>query len=331
MSRLLTTNDVPLHQSTEYWIDAICDAYVKLHCQPQDLDAGPLQGYIQQHPLSSIDVSVVNASPQSILRTHSHIARSTEDVFIVSIQAKGISRITQDGRTAELQPGDFGFFDSTRPYTLVYPHGLHLFTLKVPRRIVLSQLPNAESLTARKVCGDKGAGHLLLTMIRTLVNDIGDLDPMSYEAVATGVVDILTAGLRTLDAGVRPTPTALASYHVQRLRAHVHEHLHDPTLSVQSTARALQMSVSSIYRVLETQDVTLAELIWSQRLERCRKELADPQKISQSVTTIAFRWGFSDASHMGRLFKRAYGLTPREYRERATSSAVRDAPRIWTP
>jgi AraC-like DNA-binding protein len=317
MGRVLTTNDVPLSQSTEYWVDAICNAYVQLDCRPQELSGLPLQGQIQQNQLSSLDVCVVDASPQSILRTQSLIGRSNEDVFIVSIQAKGVSQISQDGRSAELMPGDFGIFDSTRPYTLLYPRGLHLITLKVPRRSLLSQLPNAEKLTAQKVSGGKGAGHLLLTMIQTLLDDIGDLDPMSYDAVSTGVIDILTAGLRTLDAGAKPTPTALTTYHLERLRAHVRENLQNASLSVQSTSQALQMSVSSIYRVLETQGQTLADMIWNQRLEHCRKELADPLMAAQSVTTIAFRWGFSDASHMGRLFKRAYGLSPRDYRERA--------------
>lgn len=329
MTRILTTDAVPPSQSTEYWVDAICDAYVKLDCQPQAADSGQsFRGQIQQNPLSAIDVSVVDASPQSVLRTKSLIGRSNEDVFIVSIQARGVSQIVQDNRCADLRPGDFGMYDSTRPYSLHYPEGIHQITLKVPRQLVLSQLPNAESLTAQRVSGSKGAGHLLITMINTLLNDIGDLDPMSYEAVSTGVIDILAAGLRTLDRSTRPPQSALTNYHVQRLRTYVAEHLHDPGLSVQSTAQALQMSVSSIYRVLETQGVTLADWIWSQRIERCRRDLADPQKVCLGITVIAFRWGFSDASHMSRLFKKAYGMCPREFRDRATRAITSESPRL---
>lgn len=317
MARIFTTDAVDLARRKEYWVDAICDAYVKLDCEPGKIDTGShFSGHIQQNQLSAIDVSVVDACPQSVLRTKSLISRSSEDVFIVSIQVKGRSQIIQDDRSAELQPGDFGMYDSTRPYSLLYPEGLHQITLKVPRQLVFERLPKAEMLTARKVSGQKGAGHLLITMIHTLLNDIHDLDPISYEAVSAGVIDILTAGLRTLDRGSLPPPSNVTNYHVQRIRAYVQDHLHDPSLTVQGTAQALKMSVSSIYRVFETQGVTLADWIWTQRLDRCRRDLADPQLVNFTVTQIGFRWGFSDASHLSRLFKQVYGASPREFRAR---------------
>jgi len=35
------------------------------------------------------------------------------------------------------------------------------------------------------------------------------------------------------------------------------------------------------------------------------------------VTDIAFRWGFTDAAHFSRVFKRAFGATPSEIRNAA--------------
>jgi len=35
------------------------------------------------------------------------------------------------------------------------------------------------------------------------------------------------------------------------------------------------------------------------------------------VTEIAFRWGFCDAAHFSRVFKRAFGATPSEIRNTA--------------
>jgi AraC-like DNA-binding protein len=318
VARIFTTETVRPAESTAYWVDALCDAYVRLECDPIAVDRpGLFQGEIQQNSLSTVDVSVVEASPQKVARTHRLISRGHEDVFIVSMQRQGRCQVIQDQRQAELAAGDFVIYDSTRPYTLIYPDGIHQFTLKIPRGQLIAQLPDVEALTATKVCGARGAGHLMINMIDTLIRDIGQLDPISFDAVAGSIVSILTAGLRTLESGAEPAPSTLTAYHRERIRQHVLANLHDPSLSVQSTSAALQLSVSSLYRVFESQGTTLSEWIWNQRLDRCRRDLADPLLANQSVIQIAFRWGFSDASHLSRAFKRAFGLSPRDFRERA--------------
>lgn len=318
MTRILSTAAVSPGQTTEYWVDALCDAYVKLECDPQPLAPGQrFYGEIRQNQLSTVDVSVVNASAQRVSRTRSLISRSSDDVFIVSIQAGGRSRITQADRSADLDPGDFAIYDSTRPYTLLYPENLHQITLKVPRQPLLARVPSVESLTALKVSGQRGAGRLMVNLIDTLLTGIDDIDPVSHDAVAAGIVDILAAGLRTLEKNSTPVPSSLHAYHLQRIKAYVREHLHESTLSAQSVAAALHMSVSSLYRAFEREEATLSDWIWSQRLDRCRRDLADPMLVNQSVTQIGFRWGFSDASHLSRAFRRAYGAAPREFRMRS--------------
>ena len=41
-----------------------------------------------------------------------------------------------------------------------------------------------------------------------------------------------------------------------------------------------------------------------------------------SVTDIAFRWGFCDAAHFSRVFKREFGATPSEIRQAALSQSA---------
>jgi AraC-like DNA-binding protein len=318
VARIFTTDEVRPADSTAYWVDALCDAYVQLDCDPMALDRpGHFHGEIQQNSLSTVDVSVVEASPQRVARTRDLISRADEDVFIVSMQRHGRCQVIQDRREAELGPGDFVVYDSTRPDILHFPDGIHQFTLKIPRGQLIAQLPSVESLTAMQVPGRRGAGRLMINMIETLIRDIGELDPISFDAVADSIVAILTAGLRTLERGVEPAPSTLSAYHLERIKQHVLANLHDPGLSVQSTSAALQLSVSSLYRVFESQRTTLSEWIWNQRLDRCRRDLADPSFANQSVIQIAFRWGFSDASHLSRSFKRAFGISPRDFRMRA--------------
>jgi AraC-like DNA-binding protein len=64
------------------------------------------------------------------------------------------------------------------------------------------------------------------------------------------------------------------------------------------------------------EDTTVCDWIWQRRLERCRRDLADPLLAGKSVGRIAWDCGFSDFSHFSRRFKAAYAITPSGFRRR---------------
>jgi AraC-like DNA-binding protein len=101
------------------------------------------------------------------------------------------------------------------------------------------------------------------------------------------------------------------------IRRYVRTQLQDTTLGPASIARAYSMSVRALHALFEDADEAVAALVRSERLARCVDDLSQPN--GGSVTEIAFRWGFSDAAHFSRLFKRAFGVTPSEIRLQARS------------
>jgi AraC-like DNA-binding protein len=61
--------------------------------------------------------------------------------------------------------------------------------------------------------------------------------------------------------------------------------------------------------------MSVSALIRSRRLERCRRDLVDPLLADVPLAVIGQRWGFSDAPHFSRLFRAAFGESPRDYRK----------------
>jgi AraC family transcriptional regulator, positive regulator of tynA and feaB len=106
-----------------------------------------------------------------------------------------------------------------------------------------------------------------------------------------------------------------------RVRAAIERRLSDPALDPAIVAAAAGISVRYANAVLAQQGTSLARLIQTRRLERCRKALGDLTQAHRSISDIAYFWGFSDMTHFGRRFRSAYGLLPSEYR-RAHSPAV---------
>ena len=64
----------------------------------------------------------------------------------------------------------------------------------------------------------------------------------------------------------------------------------------------------------------MCDFIRSARLDRCRRDLLDPAFADQPISAIASRWGLPSAPHFSRLFRQAYGCSPREFRR--TSAAA---------
>ena len=313
MPQRMSTVDVPSRDRLAYWADKVCDTYVQLDCDlPRGADG--IEGEILADRLSTLALSRVTATAQRVRRTPARIARSSEDFFLVSIQTRGRGVVRQDGRDAVLDEGDFALYDSTRPYTLDFDGPFQQLVLMLPGPMLRTALRGTESLTATTVTGQRGAGHLMIGMIRTLAADIDTLAPESAAAVADSVTQILVAGLAALPAARSASLSQGQAFHREQIRALVRERLRDPALSVAAIARQLRLSPSTLHRAWAGEACSLSDWIWAQRLDAARRDLCDPALAARSVSQIAFSWGFNDAAHFSRAFRARFGCVPRETR-----------------
>lgn len=313
MPRLLSTADVDARQRLAYWTDMVCDTYVQLECEPH-AGAKRIEGRIAAADLAALQLSEVTSSAQLVRRTPAKIARANEDFFLVSIQTAGRGVVSQDGRDALLGPGDFALYDSTRPYTLSFDADFQQYVLMLPGATLRTALRGTEQLTACMVSGERGAGHLMINMIRTLAADIDTLAPESAVAVADSVTQILVAGLSALPAARRQPVSQLNAYHRARIKACVRARLCDPGLTVAAIAAELQLSPSTLHRAWAGEACSLADWIWAHRLDAARRDLCDPAMAARSVSEIGFACGFNDAAHFSRAFRARFACTPREIR-----------------
>ena len=316
MSQLLTTAAVEPARQLAYWTEMVCDTYVQLDCDAA-ADARTIEGEIAVDQLATLQLSRVTSTAQHVRRTPARIAWASEDYFLVSIQSHGSGMVVQDGRSARLAPGDFALYDSTRPYELHFDGPFQQYVLKLPGPTLRTALRDTHRLTATSVSGERGAGHLMINMIRTLAADIDTLAPASAVAVADSVTQILIAGLSALPAADRPALSNLTALHREQIKACVRARLREPGLSVAAIAAQLRLAPSTLHRAWAGEPCSLADWIWSQRLDAARRDLCDPALSARGVGEIAFSWGFNDAAHFSRAFRARFGCAPSELRSRA--------------
>lgn len=88
-----------------------------------------------------------------------------------------------------------------------------------------------------------------------------------------------------------------------------------PDLSAARIAAAHDISVRHLYAVLSRSGISLGDWIRARRLAECRRELAQPGGRLRTIAAIGRSCGFGDATHFSKVFKQAYGLSPRAWHE----------------
>jgi AraC-like DNA-binding protein len=91
-------------------------------------------------------------------------------------------------------------------------------------------------------------------------------------------------------------------------------------LTPASIAAAHHVSLRYLHKLFEEygQVRTVAAWVRERRLDRCRRDLADPLLGDWTVEQVASRWGLRGGAHFSRLFKAAFGMPPTAYRLLAT-------------
>ncbi|HRD60361.1 MAG TPA: helix-turn-helix transcriptional regulator [Nocardioides sp.] len=119
-----------------------------------------------------------------------------------------------------------------------------------------------------------------------------------------------------------PIPASLDETRTSRRRrknlqaawGYIDDHISDMGLTPLSVAGAIHVSPRYLHSIFRETGSSVAQYIRRRRLEVSRELLAQHTPPTLHISDIARRVGFSDPSHFARVFRLAYGQTPREFR-----------------
>jgi AraC-like DNA-binding protein len=230
----------------------------------------------------------------------------------------GEGYIIQDGRQAQLGPGDFGLYQTGRPVEIVVPTGFNILFLKFPQSLVtLSSLQIAD-LVAERLDSRSGLAPAMAGLLGGLNSVVDNLTPDLQMRTLHNAVDLTSTMIRhELALTARPEPAGQKRVRFESIAAYVDAHLHDPDLSPSRIAAANFISVRYLHAIFSESGETVGSWMRTRRLDRCARDLRDPRLADVPVSGLSNRSGFKNQSYFSQLFKEATGRTPAEYRAAA--------------
>lgn len=281
-------------------------------------DAGTFQAKARSASLGHVELTDLWVrDPCVARRTRTLITADGPEYLKVGLQLSGISAVSQGSREATLRPGDLLLYDTSRPYQISSGPSSHMQTVMFSRGALRLSPAQLEQLPLRPINCRQGVGLLVSQYLNGVRRQLDAGMPSDSCYLANATLDLLAALFVAELPGTAPTdPDSGKAGLLLRVRADIENRLSDPYLDVPSIAAAHYISVRTLQKLFEDEEQTVTGWIRARRLERCRRDLALPALAQTPIGLIAANWGLIHQSHFSRLFKSAYGVCPRDYRNR---------------
>lgn len=261
---------------------------------------------------SIADVGLCRFRAIGALRTEPIGIKHAERYVQIILQLKETSRFERGSHSVALAPHQWLMVDDAKPCAGTIADGTEALIVMVPRTKLARNNDVLDDATMRPFPSNFGIGKIVWQFIHSVYDEVSHLESRNEP----GVVDTMSNLVRLAIAEFSgyPCTSSLTQVLRHRIKAHVLMHLRDPELDLDHIAAELNCSKRYLHKAFELEGVSIWDYIWHLRLDRCRNELCDPNGSGQSITDLAFSWGFSNSAHFSTAFKERFGIPPSLYR-----------------
>ncbi|WP_433755687.1 AraC family transcriptional regulator [Nocardia sp. CA-135398] len=316
MGDLFDTRSRPDRERMEFWLDTVCRQFFPVAIDPRH-DAKP-QAAMRCGRFGDVGMRKVFGGDHIYVRTEREVKRGDPDTVQIGMPMRGSSILIQDGREAVLDGGDMVIYDSARPFTLVMEDHFEWQVFLIPKAKVGKSDAELSTITARRLDSSAGLSAVVSHFLSDIGAHAGELDEAGAAAsvgntAADLVLTLIGAALGRAYAGDNPTAILREAALAFMEREHA-----DSGLDPATVAAAVCVSVRRLHAAFEGTGATVMDTLRDIRLSAIRRDLQDSRLAHLAIQQIAAAHGIPNATVFARLFRAAFGCSPRVFRAGTT-------------
>lgn len=301
-----TTDSVMEGQRFDFWQDVVCQSILNVAADlPAQLG---FHASLYGQSYGALRVASFRSREHQIMRSLRHIKADEDPSYIISLQIRGRSDISQGDCSFSLEADEIAIVDGSQPFQLRFSSSVERLVAVVPRSILEPRIPWLKRHHTLKISREAPYAELARPHIHHLVQN-KDLQEIEANLLAENLCNLLALS-------TRETQTRRLENDVQfeMITSFCRNNLSNSKLSPGFVASYFGISLRTLHVRFEKFGQPFGDWVLERRLESCRQALRDPKQSDESVSEIVYRAGFNDLSHFCRMFKRRFGLTAREWR-----------------
>lgn len=290
------------------WRTALRDRLLNLRVLPTSEPRGG--GSLQARDLGDLLITDWHVRNMTAERGTTMAAQEAESLLLFMVTT-GRQIIQTPNETAVLRPGSLLLMTTRTCGKVAVPGELAKRTVRIPLTALTPYdtgvgIPDFLLLDASQNPLARLAQDFL-TGVRT---QLQQMSPIDIEGARNALL-VLIAGMIRANHAADVSETDFLPFLRRQLESWISDHLTDGAIRVSDLAAAHNVAPRTVHRAFATTGDTMGAVVRAHRLAAARNDLVHT---AASIAAIAHRWGFCDASHLGREFRREFSMSPGDYR-----------------
>jgi AraC-like DNA-binding protein len=305
------SSEVPHLQSSAWhdYLGRILDVSI-----PRSYQANGFRGEIDTYVMKQLAFLDSRTDPFSQTRSATRISRDNMRDYCFHVAIDGIIETVtgslKERKSEQFVPGILAL-DLNQKMRMVRPTRARVLAFFLPRAVVEANIRDAESLHGRVITYTSPLTRMIFDHLSALCRELPALPDHAAEPAIRACAQLIMAAFGKQQRLDLSTSAAARSVLQHQVRRYVQTHLRSPELSPKQILQTFKMSRPTLYRIFE-QEGGLATYIRNCRLRAAATEMIELPSLN--ILSIADDFGFGSASDFTRAFRRAYGISPQDFR-----------------
>lgn len=301
-------------EAFEFYREGICAAFMPLRPECSKSQRQAFRAKVKSQKLDQTVLNIVSAKVHDVTRGKSEIAASPQDCVYLNLPLAGHSTISQNQASISLHSGELGLFDSSEPFKI--DHGekgtLEVASLMMPK----AHLPGLNVSKPLVLSRHPVFGRTLTEAVFSLAQTASSVSRNDILLLLQLIKQLAPAASQQLDIPIETVSQRTAKF--LRIKKVIRLNCSKQDFGLAQCSAIAGLSAGYIQQIFASHGTRFTAVLLEERLLLAERNTADGALRHLSIADVAYRSGFSDVSHFGRVFKMRFGVSRGVWRTRST-------------